>query len=133
MHFRPYLFFQAEDGIRDVAVTGVQTCALPILADGSVRFLSKAVDPSVLEQVATASGGGEVTVAALKPPIVAQPVAEREQPADQSHDPTEKPEPAAAVDETQPAAVPQQPNAGAATEPVEVDVEARAGGGRFWR
>src|SRR2546422_7267059 len=25
------LFFQAEDGIRDVAVTGVQTCALPIL------------------------------------------------------------------------------------------------------
>src|SRR3989304_3260719 len=26
----PRLFFQAEDGIRDVAVTGVQTCALPI-------------------------------------------------------------------------------------------------------
>src|SRR2546422_2701996 len=25
-------FFQAEDGIRDVAVTGVQTCALPIYA-----------------------------------------------------------------------------------------------------
>src|SRR5256884_4863683 len=27
-HF--FFFFQAEDGIRDVAVTGVQTCALPI-------------------------------------------------------------------------------------------------------
>src|SRR2546429_512208 len=25
-----WFFFQAEDGIRDVAVTGVQTCALPI-------------------------------------------------------------------------------------------------------
>src|SRR5205807_4918470 len=25
-------FFQAEDGIRDYKVTGVQTCALPILA-----------------------------------------------------------------------------------------------------
>src|SRR2546430_16500412 len=25
-------FFQAEDGIRDLTVTGVQTCALPILA-----------------------------------------------------------------------------------------------------
>src|SRR5256884_3376509 len=25
-----FIFFQAEDGIRDVAVTGVQTCALPI-------------------------------------------------------------------------------------------------------
>src|SRR2546422_4337148 len=27
---RSFFFFQAEDGIRDVAVTGVQTCALPI-------------------------------------------------------------------------------------------------------
>src|SRR5687767_15251219 len=27
-------FFQAEDGIRDKLVTGVQTCALPILAHG---------------------------------------------------------------------------------------------------
>src|SRR5688572_31799993 len=26
-----YFFFQAEDGIRDLTVTGVQTCALPIL------------------------------------------------------------------------------------------------------
>src|SRR5262249_59582773 len=28
-------FFQAEDGIRDWSVTGVQTCALPILVDGA--------------------------------------------------------------------------------------------------
>src|SRR2546429_2040418 len=28
-----FFFFQAEDGIRDVAVTGVQTCALPISQD----------------------------------------------------------------------------------------------------
>src|SRR2546422_1284577 len=28
-----FFFFQAEDGIRDVAVTGVQTCALPISLD----------------------------------------------------------------------------------------------------
>src|SRR5947208_6620716 len=28
-------FFQAEDGIRDDLVTGVQTCALPIFADNS--------------------------------------------------------------------------------------------------
>src|SRR5688572_33317037 len=26
----PIFFFQAEDGIRDLTVTGVQTCALPI-------------------------------------------------------------------------------------------------------
>src|SRR5207249_7451026 len=28
-----FFFFQAEDGIRDRNVTGVQTCALPICAD----------------------------------------------------------------------------------------------------
>src|SRR2546422_8625050 len=34
-----FFFFQAEDGIRDVAVTGVQTCALPILtAAGEIRL-----------------------------------------------------------------------------------------------
>src|SRR5712675_2903640 len=31
--YENFFFFQAEDGIRDVAVTGVQTCALPILRD----------------------------------------------------------------------------------------------------
>src|SRR5690606_40305372 len=30
-----YFFFQAEDGIRDFHVTGVQTCALPIWHDFS--------------------------------------------------------------------------------------------------
>ena len=29
-HIMSKIFFQAEDGIRDVLVTGVQTCALPI-------------------------------------------------------------------------------------------------------
>src|SRR2546429_4233471 len=31
-----FFFFQAEDGIRDVAVTGVQTCALPISQRGAL-------------------------------------------------------------------------------------------------
>src|SRR5688572_31819700 len=30
MKFCCFFFFQAEDGIRDLTVTGVQTCALPI-------------------------------------------------------------------------------------------------------
>ena len=34
-------FFQAEDGIRDVAVTGVQTCALPIYQLATVIKYSK--------------------------------------------------------------------------------------------
>src|SRR2546427_3124720 len=31
-------FFQAEDGIRDLTVTGVQTCALPILGMRTIRI-----------------------------------------------------------------------------------------------
>src|SRR5215208_7291229 len=37
--FLLFFFFQAEDGIRDGHVTGVQTCALPISTD--VRFLAE--------------------------------------------------------------------------------------------
>src|ERR1039457_3037632 len=33
VRFFVFFFFQAEDGIRDYKVTGVQTCALPICAD----------------------------------------------------------------------------------------------------
>src|SRR5438093_11673747 len=35
-----FFFFQAEDGIRDWSVTGVQTCALPILQSGGNKALS---------------------------------------------------------------------------------------------
>src|SRR5690349_22793333 len=31
-----FFFFQAEDGIRDLYVTGVQTCALPISRTGAL-------------------------------------------------------------------------------------------------
>src|SRR2546422_11266760 len=34
-----FFFFQAEDGIRDVAVTGVQTCALPISLLSQLRHV----------------------------------------------------------------------------------------------
>src|SRR5205809_1803016 len=36
-HIVHFFFFQAEDGIRDVAVTGVQTCALPISCSMKAR------------------------------------------------------------------------------------------------
>src|SRR5699024_12144295 len=38
-----FFFFQAEDGIRDRNVTGVQTCALPIWEEITMRKLKKAV------------------------------------------------------------------------------------------
>src|SRR5690625_5752863 len=42
MYFLFFFFFQAEDGIRDGHVTGVQTCALPILALGALKALEEA-------------------------------------------------------------------------------------------
>ena len=39
-----FFFFQAEDGIRDTSVTGVQTCALPIWRlDVSINRIRKLV------------------------------------------------------------------------------------------
>src|SRR2546430_3110499 len=43
-----FFFFQAEDGIRDLTVTGVQTCALPIL---------QAISIAAVVAVATANAG----------------------------------------------------------------------------
>src|SRR5437762_8594138 len=47
-----FFFFQAEDGIRDTSVTGVQTCALPIFAAFTNAFASR---PSKLVRTAEAS------------------------------------------------------------------------------
>src|SRR5260221_10506608 len=39
--FSCFFFFQAEDGIRDHCVTGVQTCALPILTISQGAFQTR--------------------------------------------------------------------------------------------
>src|SRR5256885_7172620 len=44
-----FFFFQAEDGIRDYKVTGVQTCALPILVQ-DVLHEHERVGPGRLDQ-----------------------------------------------------------------------------------
>src|SRR5438067_9564101 len=41
-----FFFFQAEDGIRDRNVTGVQTCALPISACGTVAVRVPVMKPA---------------------------------------------------------------------------------------
>src|SRR2546421_3761161 len=43
-----FFFFQAEDGIRDLIVTGVQTCALPIAK------VSPSVSPTLAQHVVCA-------------------------------------------------------------------------------
>src|SRR2546426_2854173 len=42
-----FFFFQAEDGIRDYKVTGVQTCALPISAGSNVAVLVDLQGPRI--------------------------------------------------------------------------------------
>src|SRR2546430_3718163 len=40
-----FFFFQAEDGIRDLTVTGVQTCALPIFdCSRAIAMVNVAID-----------------------------------------------------------------------------------------
>src|SRR2546425_1971319 len=58
-----FFFFQAEDGIRDKLVTGVQTCALPISIDVTVaNHLVQTVEASRLL-------GATVIVTGLSPEI----------------------------------------------------------------
>jgi len=61
-----FFFFQAEDGIRDTSVTGVQTCALPILTVTSnvgysqwfdLSFSSNKLRQSYLKGFLDISGG----------------------------------------------------------------------------
>src|SRR5215217_7473825 len=63
MLFFFFFFFQAEDGIRDIGVTGVQTCALPILfalevpeiADGTVEITAVAREAGHRSKIAVRS------------------------------------------------------------------------------
>src|SRR5690625_5666087 len=51
--FNYFFFFQAEDGIRDGHVTGVQTCALPIslvALNGKIKLHDGAFRPDELNQ-----------------------------------------------------------------------------------
>src|SRR5258706_7538307 len=43
-----FFFFQAEDGIRDWSVTGVQTCALPILGQGVANAVGMALGQALM-------------------------------------------------------------------------------------
>src|SRR2546429_3821599 len=61
-----FFFFQAEDGIRDVAVTGVQTCALPIyvfgpynraMLEGQIERIAQTYGIRLLLQFGSTVGG----------------------------------------------------------------------------
>src|SRR3712207_8348091 len=58
-----FVFFQAEDGIRDIGVTGVQTCALPIYPIG----LRMSVLPVLAATPPTAATASTETTAPTAP------------------------------------------------------------------
>src|SRR5271157_4284748 len=47
-----FFFFQAEDGIRDADVTGVQTCALPISPGAPLRIVFENAEVAVADKPA---------------------------------------------------------------------------------
>src|SRR3712207_4424451 len=57
-----FFFFQAEDGIRDIGVTGVQTCALPILTPPvAVPLFASSLEPhhdALAERIAAVVASG---------------------------------------------------------------------------
>src|SRR3989442_2146614 len=58
-----FFFFQAEDGIRDADVTGVQTCALPISRTGTVLWKFKVGSGVVANPITYAGPDGKQYVA----------------------------------------------------------------------
>src|SRR5688572_31329042 len=48
-----FFFFQAEDGIRDLTVTGVQTCALPIYSSNKAGPKSGSTQPCSSDNTAS--------------------------------------------------------------------------------
>src|SRR2546421_6061221 len=61
-----FFFFQAEDGIRDLIVTGVQTCALPIsLLTFHTEWLAFAIGLAALAAIAIAPSGAAVPIPAI--------------------------------------------------------------------
>ena len=102
---RPYV--NGPDGFGSGQAGGM----LAGMADGSVRFVSKDIDPRVLEQLASINGQENATVAALDP---------------HAADPPEPPPAEVPPVEVPPEAdLPEQPPIDRGPPPVVVDVEAR--------
>src|SRR3712207_8419824 len=74
-----FFFFQAEDGIRDIGVTGVQTCALPISArrpEAVMTLILASASPIRRTILSNAGLDFEVVPAKLDERVAEQPLVE---------------------------------------------------------
>src|SRR5437762_13177284 len=71
MSYTFFFFFQAEDGIRDTSVTGVQTCALPICAEGVVDVYVNDAFGTAHRAEASTHGIAKYAAVACAGPLVA--------------------------------------------------------------
>ena len=98
-----FFFSQAEDGIRDVAVTGVQTCALPIyilsLEQEARKILSpvqetpKPIEPVAEHSIAPPTAPALEPVVHTVPAVEPAPVATAAAPTEAAPTPTPAPAP----------------------------------------
>src|SRR5258707_9852422 len=64
-----FFFFQAEDGIRDIGVTGVQTCALPISLRSAPKRDGDRISGRDLGRMPTPYVANAVPVSGRRPPV----------------------------------------------------------------
>src|SRR5436305_10827633 len=69
---RVVFFFQAEDGIRDADVTGVQTCALPISTTHAPVSVAMSIKPSAVIDIATLTGACVVALGFVRSGLFAK-------------------------------------------------------------
>src|SRR6266446_4081579 len=64
-----FFFFQAEDGIRDYKVTGVQTCALPISGSGTISVRGGVGGSGSASGACGGGGGGGGGIVQISAPV----------------------------------------------------------------
>src|SRR5207302_7274544 len=76
-----FFFFQAEDGIRDFHVTGVQTCALPICSfDDCQRLVKQAFSDAELNKHTWLTSANSINIGRLLPQMFYHVAAYRQLP-----------------------------------------------------
>jgi len=95
------------------------------MADGSVRFLSSDIDPTVMEQLATIGGGEKVPLASLASTGIPEPLPQPDNASPEPDNAPDKAPPPATEGDAAQGLTAEEAGVGGETEPAKVDVQAR--------